>query len=238
MIFALIIAGLALFVAAELLYAKHNGQPVAVPDIPRKPVVIGQGEALRYAIMGDSTAVGQGGEYGKGFAAQSARFLAENNQVTYQNFAISGATLADIRREQLEAAIAFKPDVVLLAAGANDVMHRTAPSKAAEEATKIFDALQQANPDINIIFTGSPEMGSIPRFPQPLRYFAELRTRALNTELFKAASRKGVTIAPIAKETGPLFKQNPGLFAADKFHPNNDGYATWIPVIKRALEKR
>jgi lysophospholipase L1-like esterase len=49
--------------------------------------------------------------------------------------------------------------------------------------------------------------------------------------------RDGVTFAPIAEQTGPLFARDKTLFDSDEFHPNDRGYATWIPVIDRALDE-
>jgi len=51
------------------------------------------------------------------------------------------------------------------------------------------------------------------------------------------AARLGLIFAPIAEKTGPLFRADPSLFAADRFHPNDRGYATWIPVLNEALAR-
>ena len=42
--------------------------------------------------------------------------------------------------------------------------------------------------------------------------------------------------APIAERTGPSFRKDRTLFAADRFHPNARGYALWIAVINDALD--
>ena len=56
--------------------------------------------------------------------------------------------------------------------------------------------------------------------------------------MFRAEARDlHLTFAPIAAETGPQFRRDPSLFAADRFHPNDRGYATWIPVLNRALNQ-
>ena len=228
----LIVAGV-----AELLYIKYVGTPVPVQEIPRTEIDYGRGEQLRYAVLGDSTAVGQGSGYSKGIAVKTAEYLAAEKQVRLKNFAVSGARFNDVLGKQLPAAAEFKPDIVLIAAGANDVTHFTNPETAAKSLAAIADKLREENRGVKIIITGSPQMGSVPRFPQPIRYLAKVRTSQMNEALTKVAEEKQLTWAPIADETGPIFSRNPGLFAADKFHPNDEGYAVWVPVLKKVFEK-
>jgi lysophospholipase L1-like esterase len=95
--------------------------------------------------------------------------------------------------------------------------------------------LRRANPAVKIVITGSPDMGSPPRIPRLLRGLAARRTASINRELIALAAKERLTFAPIAAETGPLFRADHSLFAADRFHPNERGYATWIKVLNRAL---
>ena len=41
--------------------------------------------------------------------------------------------------------------------------------------------------------------------------------------------------AEIAEKTGPRFRRDHSLYAADRFHPNDRGYATWLPLLNEAL---
>jgi lysophospholipase L1-like esterase len=43
----------------------------------------------------------------------------------FRNLGVSGARAAEIRAGQLEAALAFRPDLAILAAGANDAARRS-----------------------------------------------------------------------------------------------------------------
>jgi acyl-CoA thioesterase-1 len=227
---------LLLFVLVEVLFVKYNGTLVAVPDIPRTPQQFGEGPVIRYAVMGDSTAVGQGGAYEEGIAMATGRHLAKQGAVTMHNYAISGARMHDVRTKQLPQALERRPDVVLISAGANDVTHLTALDSISSDMRQIIAQLRASNPDMRIVITGSPAMGSVPRFPQPIKYFAGVRTKQVNTDLRATAAEKQVTFAPIAEKTGPIFLQNPQLFAKDKFHPTTEGYKTWIPVLNDALD--
>jgi lysophospholipase L1-like esterase len=206
-----------------------------VPQIDRSAQTIGSGSKLTYVVMGDSTAVAQGGEYAQGYANTSAQYLSKKYLVTWVNVAVSGARAKDVATGQLREAITYNPDLVLVAVGANDVTHLTSISSVRKSLSAAIDSLRKANGKVQIILTGSPDMGSVPRFPQPVRWYMGTRTVEMNSMVVGLAKEKGVTFAPIAEKTGPTFRAHPELFAADKFHPNTQGYEFWIPVIQDTL---
>jgi len=187
--------------------------------------------------MGDSTAAGRGGDYEKGIAVSTARELARTRRVTFVNLGISGARMRDVASEQREAAERLRPDVVLISAGSNDVTHLTSIRAMKADLRRLVDGLQASNRSVAIVVTGSAEIGSPPRVPGLLRPIARWRTASVNRMFRKVARERGLTFAPIAEETGPLFARDHTLFAEDRFHPNDRGYATWIPVLNRALAR-
>ena len=193
------------------------------------------GPSLTYVILGDSTAAGVGGDYEQGIAVSTARALGRTRRVSMSNFAVSGARMHDVRTRQLAAAVALRPSLVLLSAGANDVTHLTRVGSMRDDLRAIVEALRVANPDVKIVITGSPDMGSPPRIPRLLRGLASRRTKSVNRMFRAEAESLRLVFAPIAEVTGPLFRRDPTLFAADRFHPNDRGYATWIPVLDEAL---
>jgi lysophospholipase L1-like esterase len=135
----------------------------------------------------------------------------------------------------LTQAEALKPDAVLLAVGANDATHFTPAAKLKAQLTQIVDGLCQSNPNVKIVVTGCPQMGSIPRFLQPLRWFAGTQTARINTVFAAIQAKENIVWAHIADKTGAAFEKHPALFAFDKFHPNARGYALWLPVLDEAL---
>jgi len=185
--------------------------------------------------LGDSTAAGQGAAYESGIAVMTARELAKTREVIMTNFAVSGAKAEDVLIEQVPAAERTRPDLVLISVGANDVTHLTSIRAVQKDLVQIIRRLKAANANIRIILTGSPDMGAPPRIPWILRPIAAWRTRRLNAMFESVASVSGVTFAPIAVATGPLFRNDHSLFASDHFHPNERGYATWLATLDRAL---
>jgi lysophospholipase L1-like esterase len=194
------------------------------------------GRPLTYVVMGDSTAAGQGGNYENGIALSTARALAATRRVSMTNLAVSGARTSDVLRDQLAAAASLRPDVALISLGANDVIHLTSLRAVRRDLLEIVRGLRKGNASMAIVLTGSPDMGAPRRIPWLLRPVASWRTRAINRLFTEVVAEEGLTFAPIALETGPLFRRDHTLFFTDDFHPNDRGYATWIPILNRALE--
>ena len=203
----------------------------------RTPQVFGKSDnKLKYLVMGDSTGAGQGGDYDQGIAVSTAKNLSQNYEVEFLNASISGAKVSDVITGQLEEGLKFNPDLILISVGANDVVKLTNPSTFEKDLGKLISKIIESNCKTKIVVTGVPEMGAIPRFAQPLRYIAGLQTKNLNNVFDQIIKKYNLAHAPIAKITGPIFKKDKSLFAQDRFHPNNQGYAEWIKVINPVLE--
>jgi len=192
---------------------------------------------LGYVVLGDSTATGRGAPYERGIAVATAAHLAVRRPVTLTNLAVSGAQFGDVRRDQLPAAVRSRPDVVLVAAGANDVTGLTRSRSVRDDLEQIVDRLRAVRCDVAIVVTASPDVGAVPRLAQPLRAVAGWRTKQVNAAIEDVVRERGLVLAPIAARTGPLFRADRSLFAADDFHPSAAGYATWVPVIEAALDR-
>lgn len=226
-----------LTLAALLLTACRHTTHELPPRAPEGIERFGSGPVLRYLILGDSTAVSQGGTYDRGIARETARHLGLTRAVELKNVAVSGARIGDVLTEQLPRAAGFIPDVVLLDAGANDVVHLTSAAAADRQLQEILRALISRNCNVKIVLTGAADMSSPPRIPRLLRALARRRTSVLNGVVARAVQRHDLTFAHIARETGPLFRSDRSLSSEDRFHPNDRGYAAWIEVIDRALDE-
>ena len=232
----LFIAILIGFVGAELLFVKYNGENVDVPSIPRQELVLGQGSDLRYTVLGDSTAVGQGANYADGIAVRSTVHLAQKSHaVRMNNYGVSGARMNDVLTRQIPQ-ITERPDIVLISIGANDITHFSSVSAVRNDMSGAIQQLRRKNSSVVIIITGVPAMGSVSRFPQPLRYLAGLQTTRMNKMFTELSVQQQVTLAPIAEKTGATFAHNHQLFAQDNFHPNKAGYSLWVTVVNDTLD--
>lgn len=224
------IMGFLLLIVVQAMLAARGGV-AAFTGPSSAPVTFGSSEGLKYVVIGDSTAAGQGAPYEEGIAIGTSKALSRTSGVTLQNFGVSGAVLKEVQVEQVPKAKEVTPDLVLVSAGANDVTHLTRISSMRESVKEIIRGLREANPEVQVVLTGSPQMGSIPRFAQPLRFVAELRTAQVNSMFKEVAREEGVVFAPLAELTGDEFKRNPELFAEDNFHPNAEGYGVWTEAL-------
>jgi lysophospholipase L1-like esterase len=224
-----------------LMTSAHSGIAASAPSPPfqnpsRVPRQFGeQGTPVVYAVLGDSTAAGRGADYENGIAVRTAAGLAARHRVSMTNFAVSGARARDVLEDQLPAAERIRPDVVLISMGANDVIHLTPIRTVRNNLRDIVRWLRAANPTVAIVITGSPDMRNPPRIPRLLRQVAGWRTAQINRMFVTEAESQHLTFAPIARETGLFFRDDKTLFDSDEFHPNDRGYATWVPVLDRAL---
>jgi lysophospholipase L1-like esterase len=84
-----------------------------------------------------------------------------------------------------------------------------------------------------LVLLGVPDMGAgVPRRVQPLRAFGEWRGSRLDAEVRRVAREVGATYVNIAGRTGRLFRrQRDRLYAADRYHPDDDGYEVWARAV-------
>ena len=225
-----------LMVLAIVLFVWLSGKPVPAPIIPREQQTLGSGPAKTYVVMGDSTAIGQGAAYKDSYAVATAQYLAKSYTVTFSNTGVSAARAKDVLENQVAKAVELKPDIVLLAVGANDAKNFTSGSRYTDAMLQIVTKLKAANCTVQIIVTGSPAMDSVSRFPIGAKQVMALRTKQINTALQPVLAKDYVHFAPIAEKTRQVFLDDHSLTAADKFHPNARGYALWTPVITEVMD--
>ncbi len=225
-----------LVIVSNSLLIVFGGKNVPTPEIPREVTKIGEGETLRFLIIGDSTAVTQGAAYSDGYVVAIANELSEDYEVAYKNNAVSGATVVDVANNQLNDLDKFVPDIVLVAAGANDVTHLTRLSVIENSLREIIGTVRTQNPKARIVFTGAAAMDTVKRFPLPARWLVGIRTHQINNVFRRTLSQENVYFVDIAEKTRETFADRPGLLAEDNFHPNAAGYAEWTKVLLPAVQ--
>lgn len=178
--------------------------------------------------LGDSTAAGVGAS-GRATALPRQVARAAAGPVELTVLAVSGDRVADVLDEQV-AAVPDGTNTVYVSVGANDAVHLT----GAADFRRRYEAVLRALPAgvDRVVLLGVPDLGSTPRFAQPLRFLAGVRGGTLDAVIADLADAPGRTYVDIAGETGPAFRRDPGrLFAADDYHPNDRGYARWAAAV-------
>jgi lysophospholipase L1-like esterase len=231
---AVIVVAFTLLLAAEVQLARHG------PDLPDDTPLDHDGRvggpadpALRMVWLGDSTAAGVGAsDADHAIPRRVARAL--DRPVEVVSRAVSGDRVADVVDDQLDGLAALDPDVVLVSIGANDVIHLT----SRDDFRRGYEALAAAVPDgALLVILGVPDMGAPDRYLQPLRAIAGFRGRELEEVSEAVARDHDAVYVDIAGETGPTMRSDRRRwFAADRYHPSDDGYRLWADAVLAQLQ--
>ncbi|MBJ7596163.1 MAG: SGNH/GDSL hydrolase family protein [Candidatus Dormibacteraeota bacterium] len=193
----------------------------------------GGGSPLGLVVLGDSTGAAVGASvFDRGYPRLVAATLAAaaGRPVSLHVLAVSGARVADVRHLQLPDVAALAPDIVLLVVGGNDVIHLTRARTVRADLRAVIRSC--ADSGAAVVVTGVPAMGTTIRVAQPLRSLIGLRAHRLDRIWREESSAAGAVRVQLARETGPAFAANHGLFSGDRFHPSDAGYALWARVLE------
>ena len=176
----------------------------------------------RYVALGDSQTEGlcdgdKATGY-RGWADRLAEHLAEiNPRLRYANLAVRGSLTAGIRRQQLEPALAMRPDLATVVAGMNDLLR---PSFDADEVAAdieaMFAALTEAGARVATLTF--PKIGKIVPLARPLLP----RVIALNARIDQAAARHGVAVFETYHHAVTTDQR---LWSPDRLHASPLGHA-------------
>jgi lysophospholipase L1-like esterase len=191
----------------------------------------GKGKPLVFAVLGDSTAVGLGVERAAetpGVLVASALTELAERPVRLVRLAVSGAESRELD-EQVDRALAERPDVVLIMIGANDV---TSFTKPAISVRHLEDAVRRLVDIGSEVVVGTcPDLGTIRPIAQPLRLLARLWSRQMAAAQTIAVVRAGGRTVSLGSVLGPAFASDRDMFSVDEFHPSAVGYAQAAAVL-------
>jgi lysophospholipase L1-like esterase len=186
----------------------------------------------RYVAVGDSTTEGiddpDGAGGFRGWADRLAERLATANpDLLYANLAIRGRKAAAIRAEQLDAAVAMKPDVATVVAGMNDVLRPRFDALAVAAEVEAMQAALVAAGATVLTFT-LPDPASV----MPLARAAHGRVSELNEALRATAARTGAVLVDLGVYT---VAWDPRLWSVDRLHANPRGHERIAAALAEAL---
>lgn len=188
--------------------------------------------------IGDSVTAGVGAsDIDETLPRRVARAL--HRPVRLRVFAVSGERVEDALDEQVRMLEVLEepPDVVILEIGANDVVHLTGRSDFRAAYQELLDRATAIGAE-HVLSLGIPAFGTAPRFLQPLRGIVGWSGRRLDEVIREVVAGTEVTYVDIAGSTARPFDENPGrYYAADEFHPSDEGYALWADAVLDALER-
>lgn len=203
----------------------------------------GQLEPLRLAVLGDSTAAGQGvrraGQTPAALLASGLAAVAER-PVDLRNVALPGAMSNDLDRQvaMILADPGGVPEVCVIMVGANDVTHRMPPTQSVRHLTTAVRTLRAVGAEV--VVGTCPDLGTVEPVYQPLRWLARRASRQLAAAQTIGVVEQGGRTVSLGELLGPEFAANPReLFGPDNYHPSAEGYATaamaMLPTLCAAL---
>lgn len=209
----------------------------ATPARAQAPRAPGQ---LVYVAVGDSTAVGVGAN-GAGYPPRLARRLeAEGHVVKLLNLGVSGATAADVRRDQLPRVMSSSPGLVTIVVGINDLTKGRTLAEFARDLQVIADLVKRTKatvviatlPDLTLSPSGQGSPPSLAR-----------RTAQYNAAIRTVAERHGFAVVDLWEASRAAARADgDAIWSSDGFHPSALGYDRWAaamwPEVQRAVPPR
>ncbi len=175
-----------------------------------------------WVAIGDSMSQGVGASaYDRGFVGQLSERLQDRWPHRLVNLSVFGARVQDALDHQLPAlrrlaAAGTAPTVVTVVIGSNDLLSTLHRADLVERFTTLLDQL--------------PVGAVVSNLPNPHR-----EARAIDALLRERAAGGEVLLADLRGD-GPRSWR--GRLAADRFHPNDAGYAAMADVLERPVRER
>jgi lysophospholipase L1-like esterase len=192
----------------------------------------------RVALVGDSIAVGLGDPVeGYQDASWVERLVTSldggRRRVDQLNLGVIGARAAEIHAGQLERALSFGPDLVVVSSGGNDLFSRRFDlPQVVSHVEAVVDALSSAGA---VVVTFGIFDVSIGGFIPPLRAPGfRRRVQELNCAVARVTARHDGVFVDCFDH--PALSSS--VFSADQLHPNRRGHAVIATEMVLALRRR
>lgn len=147
------------------------------------------------------------------------------------NRAIGGSKSADILSHLEQLVLQYKPKVVVLYTGINDVSEGVQPETAAENIWKIIKGIQTDLPETHVIYIPILNTSNRPDS-------TALIENANNRVIANAEGDAGVTVLDVSSA---LVDENgdtrPEFLTSDKSHYNETAYKVMAQMVKPVVEK-
>src|SRR4051812_4789435 len=187
----------------------------------------------RYVAIGDSSTEGLDDPDGnggyRGWANRLAARIAaaQSSPLLYANLAIRGRSTRAIRDEQLEPALAMRPDLVTLFSGTNDVVRPRFDAGAVGRDVEYMQRRLIERGATVLSFT-LPDLSIVLPIARPIAG----RVRALNDALRVASKSSGAILVDLARH--PV-GSDPRLWGEDRLHANSVGHERIAAALAAAL---
>ena len=189
---------------------------------------------LKVVVMGDSsvTAPGVSGPE-EIWVSLICQKLATDHHVVLRSLAVGGSMAHDLVSDQLDDAIAFDPDLILVSVGANDVLKGVPRRIFARNLDILIGELTKTG--AVIVQSGVGVLGTIPRLHPPLSQLVSRRSRRFDDVHWRVAAKHGTTVVHQRSDDAKMWMKDRELWADDHFHVSAAGHARWAETAWRTI---
>lgn len=195
---------------------------------------------LKVAVIGDSTALGQGADSVEGsfsYIYVSEVLSKKYARINYLNLGVSGARSIEVIRDQLDIMSKFKPDLVFVSVGANDVTLNTSDDEFRKNVQKITQKIEEIGAEI--IWIAIPDFMVSPILLPPLNFYLSNKSKQLNVVLESVLKKERIYLVDVNKMARKVFlSQLDKYFSKDRYHPSYEGYKHWAENIVETIESK
>lgn len=203
------------------------------PNLREASAVAQQHPWTRYVAIGDSFTEGIGDPEpnspggNRGWADRVAEVLSSTAEdFAYANLAIRGRLLQQISDEQVDAALALKPDLISVSAGGNDIIRPgTDPDDVANRFEAMIERLRRD--DATVVMFNGPDIGMTPVLRR-----VRGKVAIYNENLRAIAQRHDCVVADMwaLRELS-----DPRMWSPDRLHFSAIGHHTIARMVLDAL---
>ncbi len=193
---------------------------------------------IRYLALGDSFTIGTGSPREASFPWRLAeRLRARGETVTLKNLGVNGYRTEELLAMEAPEIGRFKPTLVTLAIGANDLVNGSSPEHYREQLRRIFTAIDVARvPHGRVLVLPQPDWSkSVAADSLGDRAKILAVIGSYNKILREEADAWGAVYVDL----WPLMEKQAeqGMIAGDGLHPSAPAYEAWAEALEGAVPK-
>ena len=196
---------------------------------------------VRYLALGDSYTIGTGASdeshnYPSIIAARISK--ATGRKVHLTNPAVNGFTTVDLIDRELRYVRGFKPQLVSVLIGVNDLVQGRTPEQYRAALQRIYDAIASLElPAGHVAAISIPNWSVVPAArdfgdPDSLRR----ATEAFNAIAHDEAESRAFAWVDITEVSASRMGAD-GWISSDQLHPGDPQYAAWVDVIWESVRE-
>ena len=185
----------------------------------------------RFLALGDSFTIGTGTTPDRSFPAVLTRIWTDRGRtVLLANPAVNGYATDDLIARELPLVASFRPTLVTLLIGANDVVRGETENRYRLQLRSVHERIRGDAPDARVIALPQPDWSLSPAGSG----FGDANVIARTIERFNETARdeadragaSWIDLIPLMREQG-----RKKMFAPDGLHPSAEAYAEWAQTL-------